>query len=239
MLFERSRPAARACFVIHRPCCCCCFCFSPQDLGATTQFTDDTLSRTATTATSDPTRSIPPPAMARLSLLLALLFSSCALIRAQKNDTDNGGVYEDYGGGGNNATTAPSPQQQQPNATAPSDNNNNNTTNATATATAFLPITLSNNNSWTDESGRLHEQNNYLLQNTASKPICDVTLRTPLTDSNSTHIHSSYNVDLRSACDESGDMHFALPFYLKKIWPGQVVSFGWILSVSRVTDESG
>ena len=129
---------------------------------------------------------------------------------------------------GNGNVTQPSPQQQQqqqqPNATAPATTGGGTGDNATA----FLPITLNNTNSWT-MNGRAHEQNNYLMQNTASRPICDVSIKAPITNGDGTRISSSYNVDLRNTT--AGAMHFDLPLYLQKIWPGQIVSFGWILTV--------
>lgn len=189
-------------------------------------------------------------AVRQLGLLLLLLLPFASL---GQYGNDGEGAY-----GGDNNTTSPAPQpqpnvtqpapstppQQQPNATAPSTGGggNGNATqpstqpNATApvastgNATAFLPITLSNNNSWT-ANGRDHEQNNYLMQNTASRPICDVSIKAPIAG-NSTRVYSSYNVDLTNTTARA--MHFDLPFYLHKIWPGQVVSFGWILNVSCV-----
>jgi len=97
-------------------------------------------------------------------------------------------------------------------------------------ATAYLVITLNNNNSWVTE-GSNFEQNNYLMQNTANAPICDVSIQTPLANGNRTRVYSSYNVDVKNATDSG--MHFDLPSYLQKIWPGQVVPFGWILNVSK------
>lgn len=171
-----------------------------------------------------------------LALLLLLVPPFCSLAQ---DWNDGNGAYGTYGGGDDNTISpapqinvtqpAPAPppsmppqQQPQPNATAPGGGGTGDN------ATAFLPITLNNNNSWT-MNGRAHEQNNYLMQNMASRSICDVSIKAPIASGDGTRISSSYNVDLRNITAEA--MHFDLPFYLQKIWPGQIISFGWVLNV--------
>lgn len=200
---------------------------------------------------------MPRFALRLLPLILAILSSCFMLALAQDGD----GGYGTYGGGDNTTSPAPAPHQpnvtqptppvpqQPPNATRPTqpapqqpnDTRPNQPTpgggNACPTAaaadnaTAALPITLSNNNSWTHaESGDWYEQNNFLMQNTGDRPICDVSIKVPLANSNGTRIYSSYNVEVQNTT--AREMHFDLPYYLHKIWPGQVVSFGYILRQS-------
>lgn len=182
-----------------------------------------------------------------LPLILALLSFCSFLAFAQDGD----GGYETYGtyGGGHNSTTAPAPTPPQPQPQPPPTPGDGNATRPTQTgsnatgpnqparptdvgsAAAALPITLRNNNSWTHaETGDAFEQNNYLMQNTGDRPICYVSIKAPLANSNSTRIYSSYNVEVQNTT--AREMHFDLPFYLQKIWPGQVVSFGYILRQS-------
>lgn len=156
-------------------------------------------------------------------------------------------------------------QTQQANATQPAAPSDQNATSGDD-ATAFLPITLSNNNSWV--TGRFSfEQNNYLMQNTADRPICDVTFKTPLINGSSTRVSSIYNADIRNTTSDAivgwiGSLrpaqpgkarsrsqtphklphtqHFELPFYIQTILPGQTVSFGWILrSMANGTATGG
>lgn len=150
-----------------------------------------------------------------VSLILALL-SFCSFL-ALAQDGDLG--YETYGtyGGGDNNTTAPAPMPPPAQPTPPPTPGGGNTTRPTQTgsnemgpnqparppdvgsAAAALPITLSNNNSWTHaETGDAFEQNNYLIQNTGNRPTCDVSIKAPLANSNSTRIYSSYNVEVQN-----------------------------------------